>query len=102
VTGNAYLRDASELIYPNVAETIGALGLLGQDSAAVKLAQQYARAIDAASPAKYTDVLRWLGPELLKVLESLGATPAARAALEKGVKAQNDAPSGLQKLRAAR
>lgn len=79
----AYLRDTDQLLYPAVCETVAVLDTdpNGADAAAVKLAKQYARAIDEASDAKQANVLRWLGPELLKVLESLGATPAARAAL---------------------
>jgi hypothetical protein len=79
----AYMRDASELLYPAVCQTIAVLKLDpdGQDAAAAKLAQRYAKLIDEASDAKQANVLRWLGPELLKVLESLSATPAARAAI---------------------
>jgi hypothetical protein len=47
-----------------------------QDSGAVRLAQTYAEAIDADR-----DQLAKLGPGLLAVLESLGLTPRARAAL---------------------
>ena len=84
------VRDASELIYPAVQETIATLGLLGTDSAAAKLAQRYAKTIDGAldlGPKVYFATLRWIGPELLKVLAELGATPAARAALAKGKQA---------------
>lgn len=99
------LRDASELIYPAVYETLAVLKLDpdGQDAAAAELAKRYARAIDEASEAKQANVLRWLGPELLKVLESLGATPAARAAINKKPARTPDAkPNGLAALRAAR
>jgi hypothetical protein len=78
------LRDVDKLLWPAVQETLAALGKLSEDSAARKLAQRYAQAIDATPDAKQASVLRWLGPELLKLLESLGATPAARAALTKG------------------
>jgi hypothetical protein len=100
----SYLRDASELLYPAVCQTIAVLKLDpdGQDAAAAKLAQRYARIIDEASEAKQASVLRWLGPELLKVLESLCATPAARAAIKKPAKAADARPNGLAKLRAAR
>ena len=99
------LRDASELLYPSVYATVMSLDIdrEGKDGAAAKLALRYARLIDDASDAKQANVLRWLGPELLKVLESLGATPAARAALKRGGK--NDAsakPNRLQQLRDAR
>src|ERR1700761_5771810 len=99
-----YLRDTDRLMYPAVCETIAVLKLdpAGQASAAAKLAKLYAIAIDEASDAKQASVLRWLGPELLKVLESLGATPAARAAIKKPTKPADDKPNGLAKLRAAR
>ena len=98
------LRDTSEWLYPAVCETIAVLKLDpdGQDAAAAKLAQRYARLIDEASDAKQANVLRWLGPELLKVLAELGATPAARAALKpKGAKT-SERESKLDQLRVAR
>lgn len=96
------LREVDQLLYPAVCETIAALGLDSQDAAAAKLARQYARTIDEQPPGKlYAATLRWLGPELHKVLESLGATPAARAAIKKP-KPGDAKPNGLQKLRAAR
>lgn len=93
------VRDASELVYPAVQETLAALGLLGEDSAAKKLAQQYARVIDS-QPGHCRGcsdddcrrsqtsawAMRWLGPLLLDALRDLGATPAARAAMTKGTK----------------
>lgn len=96
------VRDVSELLYPAVQEAIASLGLLGSDAAAVKLAQQYARAIDAATDAKRPYILRWLGPELLKVLVELGATPAGRKNLEKGEKTEKTPENGLQRLRSAK
>jgi hypothetical protein len=100
------LRDSSELLYPAVCESIAVLKLDpdGQDAAAAKLAQQYARTIDRAAPGKdYEWAVRWLGPELQKILESLGATPAARAAITGKKAPQPDAkPDGLASLRAAR
>lgn len=103
------LRDADQLLYPAVCAAVASLGLDlgpdglgGKDSAAVKLAKQYARTIDEQPPGKaYAAAIRWLGPELHKTLESLGATPAARAAIKKPVKA-DARPSGLAALRAAR
>jgi len=100
------LRDTAEMLYPAVCETIAVLKLDpdGADAAAAKLAQQYARTIDDAPPGKehYTR-LRWLGPELQKILEALGATPAARAAIMRGAKTeQPQAPvSKLDRLREA-
>jgi hypothetical protein len=71
-------RDVDELLAPAIGETITALELGGKDVAAAQLARRYAAAIDQArSPAA---ALRALGPLLLKALESLGATPAARSA----------------------
>jgi hypothetical protein len=97
------LRDVSELLWPAVEETIADLGLGSSDAAAVKLARRYARVIDQTSDAKQASVLRWLGPELLKVLAELGATPAARAAMTKGKKQPgDDKPNRLQQLRNAR
>ena len=69
------LRSVDQLLWPAVSETIAVLKLDpdGQDAAAAKLALQYARTIDEAPPGKeYFARLRWLGPELQKILESLG------------------------------
>ena len=79
--GEPRVRDADELLAPDVRATIAALKLDGQDAAAAQLALALANAIDAAD--KPAAALRWLGPELLKCLEALGATPAARARLPK-------------------
>jgi hypothetical protein len=98
------VRDASELLYPAVYATVMSLDIDrdGKDGAAAKLAVQYARTIDEAPPGKaYASAIRWLGPELLKVLAELGATPAARAAMKKP-KPADAKPNGLQKLRDAR
>lgn len=96
------LRDASELLYPAVCAALASLGIDtkegGEDAAAAKLAQQYARTIDEAPPGKeYFSRLRWLGPELGKILEQLGATPAARAAISRGKK-DDRAPATVSKL----
>ena len=92
------LRDSTELLAPAVAETIAALGLKPEDAAAVKLAQRYAAAIDADDEGGALDRL---GPKLHAVLESLGATPAARAKL-KGGRPADGKPNRLQGLRNAR
>jgi hypothetical protein len=94
------LRDASELLWPAVQETIASLGLLGSDAAAVKLAQRYAQVIDQAADQAWA--MRWLAPLLLDALTELGATPAARARLTKGAKAPDGKPNRLAQLRAAR
>lgn len=99
------LRDASELLYPAAYATVMSLDIDrdGKDGAAAKLALQYARTIDEAPPGKaYAAAIRWLGPELLKVLAELGATPAARAAMKTGSTSGNAHVSKLDELRAAR
>lgn len=99
------LCDANDLLAPAVAETITALGkLTAEDAGAIRLAERYAEAIDASrgNPRNYASALRWLGPLLLDALQQLGATPAARVALAKGVKAPDATESQLDKLRAAR
>lgn len=66
-------------------ETIAALELKDEDAAAVRLAHRYAAAIDAVTDLDLLGkVLADLGPKLHAVLESLGATPAARARLKGG------------------
>ena len=95
----AALRDASELLWPAVSETLTQLDLGSEDAAARKLAQRYAQVIDEHRDPAWA--MRWIGPLLLDALEQLGATPAARARLKGGKTA--DAPvSQLAKLRAAR
>jgi hypothetical protein len=97
------LRDADDLMLTAVCATIDALDLTPADAAAVRLARDYAAQIDASrDEAKlFAWSMRNTAPLLLDVLQALGATPAARAALTKGVKAP-DAPGQLAKLRAAR
>lgn len=86
----AYLRDADELITPAVAATLDALELQPQDEAAAKLARYYALEIDRATVSGEPKISAWaarnIAPLLLQALESLGATPAARAAITKGAK----------------
>jgi hypothetical protein len=94
------LRDASELLWPAVAETLAALDLPSEHAAAKKLAQRYAQVIDQATDQAWA--MRWIAPLLLDALTELGATPQAKAALEKGVKPADAKPGGLAKLRAAR
>ena len=105
---NNYLRDTAELVLPAVRETIAKLELDSEDAAAVKLAERLAALIDEAeghcrgcddSDCKRgrTDawLLRWIAPELLAVLDSLGATPLARSRI-KGGKAEG--PQRMSKL----
>lgn len=84
------------LLAPSVRKTLAALELGEQDAAAGRLAFAYAVTIDAAD--KPAAALRWLGPELLKALEALGATPAARARLPK-TEPQRAGVSKLDQLR---
>src|SRR5258708_20648956 len=93
------LREAGEVLGPAVAATVAGLTLAAADSAAVKLAQRYAAAIDDAD--NRAEALERLGPKLLTVLESLGATPAGRAKLKEGRPAGGSKPGGLQALREA-
>lgn len=109
----AALRDVSELLWPAVQETIAALGLGSEDAAARKLAQRYAQIIDGL-PEQGSERsrdqawgLRWIGPELLRTLDALGATPDARARIAKltgsgGESPADAAPSQLDRLRASR
>jgi hypothetical protein len=78
------LRAADDFLEYAVRDTIAALELTDADEAAKQLALRYARIIDQAiidGTGKSDTVLWHLGPELLRALESLGATPAARAAI---------------------
>lgn len=92
------VRAADSLMASAVAETLDRLTLAPEDAAAARLARHYADAIDRADNP--TDAMDRLGPKLLTVLESLGATPAARARLKGGVPTL--AQSRLAVLRAAR
>jgi hypothetical protein len=118
------------LLGPVVEQSLGALVLAGEDQAAAALARSYARAIDEAMRAEFLarraleetgaedpmarayiqelaakvatkELLDRLGPKLLAVLESLSATPAARARL-KGGKIPDAPRSQLERLRQAR
>jgi hypothetical protein len=108
-----HLQDADELLLPAVREAIAALKLTEEDAGTVKLAEQYARAIDGAGrhcadcadpdckQESNTWAMRWIAPLLLDALESLGATPLARSRLKTGAPA-SAGPSRLQALRDAR
>jgi hypothetical protein len=100
---SGHLHDTSNLLGLAVNDTIAALDLADEDAAAVKLAQRYAAAIDATlgDARAHASAMRWIAPQLLDVLEALGATPAARNRLKKG--GDKDArPSRIQGLRDAR
>lgn len=98
-----HLVSVDRLLRPAVDETVMALGLEDIDAAAVRLAESYADTIDAAAGnAKlHSWSIRWIGPELLKCLESLGATPAARKAVKTSMRVENE-ENPLAKLRASR
>jgi hypothetical protein len=99
------LRDASELLYPAVAATVASLGIDtadgGKDAGMAKLALGLAKAIDRAEGKEHVSALWHLGAELRATLESLGGSPAARAAI-KTAKPADAKPNGLQALREAR
>jgi hypothetical protein len=102
------LRDASELLWPALAETLATLDLGSEHAAAVRVAKRYAQIIDGmpehaprGQPSQAW-AARWLMPLLLDALTELGATPAAKARLTKGVKPTDAKPGALAKLRAAR
>lgn len=124
------LQDAADLLAPAVEQSLAVLVLAGEDHAAAQLARSYARQIDEALRAEFLarqaleevseedpltrayirelaakvatkELLDRLGPKLLAVLESLGATPAARARL-KGGKIPDAPENQLGKLRKAR
>jgi hypothetical protein len=91
-------RDPDELLLPDVEKSLAALELGPQDEGMAQLARRMAAAIDEAQvPAS---ALRWIGPELLKVLESLGGSPMARSRLPK--QEQPHQPSKLDELRLRR
>jgi hypothetical protein len=97
------VRDADKLVLPQVRHTIEQLPLLAADSAAATLAERYADAIDQPSCPEcggHKQALIDLGPKLLAVLESLGATPKARTAAVKG--GESAGQGALARLRAAR
>lgn len=123
------LQSADRLLAPAVTAALDVIELEGEDIAARKLAERYAREIDQAdaAAAHAERVLRAvgddpelhelvsalkaklsarvavsdLGPKLLAVLDSLGATPKARAA-RKGGAAGGKKPGKLQALRESR
>ena len=104
----AALRDASELLWPALAETLTQLDLGPEHAAAKKLAQRYAQIIDQMpehAPRGQPDqawAARWLMPLFLDALGELGATPAAVTRLKKGGKPADGKPNRLAQLRAAR
>lgn len=92
------VEPADHRIAPAVAETVRALKLEPEDAGAVRLAENYARALDEAEDR--AAALADLGPKLLGVLTALGATPSARSAALKG--GASSGPTRLDALRARR
>jgi hypothetical protein len=91
------LRDAARTLGTAVETSLEALGLGEQDAAAAALARRYAEVLDTARDPAWA--ARWLGPELLRVLDALKATPAAR---QKDSKPGKTEPSRLDQLRSVR
>lgn len=96
-----HLRPADALLAPAVASAVKALSVDDVDAAAVRLAEQYAAAIDAGSCAECNakTSIAELGPKLLACLVELGATPRARASVMKGGASGG---GNLARLRSAR
>lgn len=111
------------LIGPSVVETLDCLALSATDQAAAQLARRYAAAIDAAAEiaavaelvepedgdqakllqsllrrVEAQEVLGELGPKLLAVLDALGGSPKARAALRARGGGQGDGSTPRTKL----
>ena len=95
VDGQAPLPEADQLA-PAVAETLAALDLGPEHAGAVQLARRYAAVIDQAADPAWA--MRWVAPELLKVLEQLQATPMSRPKAPPGPQGS----SRLDQLRASR
>jgi hypothetical protein len=96
------LRVVDATLTGAVAAALAGLTLQPEDAAAARLARFYAEAIDRGGcecDSCPGEPLRDLGPKLLAVLESLGATPKARAAALKGV---TPVAGRLAAIRAAR
>lgn len=83
VTGMARRPEpVTDLIGPAVEQTLAALDLKPEDTAAAQLARRIAATIDDTPPGEERGKTLWhLAPQLLAALKELGATPAARAAL---------------------
>lgn len=94
------LRAIDDMLGPAIETTLSALDLGPEHAAAVKLVERYAKIIDRAADVSYA--ARWIGPLLLDALGELGATPAARARLNKGRKQNPSGPTRLDELRRVR
>jgi hypothetical protein len=91
-------RDPDELLLPAVEVTIEALKLPESSGAMAQLARVLAGTIDDARDQ--AAALRLLAPQLMKALEALGGSPAARARMP-ARPAQRSAPSKLAQIRSA-
>ncbi|GAA2543751.1 terminase small subunit [Pseudonocardia hydrocarbonoxydans] len=94
--GRARLCSADALLSPAVAATVRELNVEAVDTAAVKLAERLAAAIDSAPPESAAAVLERLSGRLLAVLVELGATPRARAQVGRPATAAGTALSRLR------
>lgn len=84
-----------------VQTTLDALILEPADTGAAELARKYAAAIDDLAPDDMPRLIGTIGPSLLRALEALGATPAARAKVAGNLTGPRQL-SPLEKLRADR
>ncbi|WP_146240144.1 terminase small subunit [Prauserella flavalba] len=92
----------SRAVYAALNKTLKTLQLGEQDKAGEALARRLATAIDQETSGR---TVAELGRAMLAVLESLGATPAARRAIVKGVQpnaATGGQSSALDELRKRR
>lgn len=77
------------MLWPSIVETLAALPDDPAYAALRKLIERYAKVIDGLpehGDARTRDQawgLRWIGPELLRALDALGATPEAKARIDK-------------------
>lgn len=85
-----------------IETTLAALTLDDADTAAAELARKYAAAIDALEPADVPRLIGTIGPSLLKALEALGATPAARGKVKASMSATLAPVTPLERIRANR
>jgi hypothetical protein len=95
VDGRPPLAEEDRLA-PAVEESIAALKLGEEHAAAAMIARRYAEAIDQARDQAWA--LRWIGPNLLRALTELQATPASRPASRRP---GPERPNQVQRLRAA-
>jgi hypothetical protein len=86
-------------LLPAVEKTIEALQLGEGDAALAQVARCLAMVIDNAQDT--AAALKVFGPQLRRVLESLGGTPASRARLPQKAPERQGPPSKLAQLRAA-